>query len=214
MMRWLALFLCLFAGCSAGDWSVRAKGPVGIEDHFKGCATQMVFVPAEGLQKWVPDGFVVKEPGRVGVASFNCRYSQMEAGPVSFAMVVVMVEKPEKVFDPGLVDVYEVARITSGRKQREMLEALGYRIHERNEMFPHTAWALRDYELKGMHVRVWHQNVYTLMYFKEHTSSIGAVSNCKIPKGSLVHGIAGGGSCNGGTVQAASGVDFSVLIRI
>jgi hypothetical protein len=174
----------------------------------------MVFVPAEGLQKWVPNGFVVKEPGRAGVASFNCRYSEMEQGPVSFAMVAVMIEKPGKVFDPGLVDVYEVARITSGKKQKEMLAALGYRVEEGNEMFPHTAWALNDYELKGMHIRVWHKNVYTLMHFKEHTSSIGAVSNCKIHKGSLVHEIAGTSTCNGGTAQAASGVDFSVLIRI
>lgn len=213
-MRWLALFLCLFAGCSAGDWNVRARGPVGIEDHFKGCSTGMVFVPAEGLQKWVPEGFEVREPGRAGVASFNCRYSQMEAGPVSFAMVVVMIEKPEKVFDPGIVDVYEVARVTSGKKQKEMLRALGYRVEEHNQMFPHTAWALQKYDLKGMHVRVWHQDVYTLMYFKEHTSSIGALSNCKIPEGSLVREIAGRGDCSGGSVQTASGVDLSVLIRI
>jgi hypothetical protein len=113
-MRVIAAFLCLWlSGCSAKDWNVRARGAVGIEDHYKGCATKMVFVPAEGLQKWVPNGFVVKEPGRAGVASFNCRYSEMEQGPVSFAMVAVMIEKPGKVFDPGLVDVYEVARITS-----------------------------------------------------------------------------------------------------
>jgi hypothetical protein len=174
----------------------------------------MVFVPAEGLQKWVPEGFSVREPGRVGVASFNCRYSEMEQGPVSFAMVVVMIEKPGKVFDPGLVDVYEVARVTSGRKQREMLLALGYRVQEQNEMFPHTAWALQEYDLKGMHVRVWHRNVYTLMYFKEHTSSMGGLSNCRIPKGSLVGEIAGRSGCNGGSAQTASGVDFSVLIRI
>jgi len=214
-MKTFSVLLCLWlAGCSAKDWITRARGPVGIEDHYRGCATSMVFVPAEGLQEWVPDGFVVKEPGRVGVASFNCRYSQMEEGPVSFAMVVVMIEKPPKVFDPGLVDVYEVARITSGNRQKEMLAALGYRLHEQNEMFPHTAWALREYDLKGMHVRVWHEGVYTLMHFKEHASSIGAVSNCRIPKGSLVYEIAGTGTCNGGEVQTASGVDFSVLIRL
>jgi hypothetical protein len=138
----------------------------------------------------------------------------MEQGPVSFAMVVVMIEKPPEVFDPGLVDVYEVARVTSGKKQKEMLLALGYRVHEQNEMFPHTAWALQEYRLKGMHVRVWHKDVYTLMYFKEHTSSMGAVSNCRIREGSLVHEIAGGGGCSGGAVQSASGVDLSLLIRI
>ncbi len=176
----------------------------------------MVFVPAEveRLREWVPEGFRVREPARVGLASFNCRYSQLEQGPVSFGMVVVMVEKPEKVFDPGLVDVYEVARVTSGGKQREMLEALGYRVHEQNQMFPHTARALQAYDLKGMHVRVWHKNVYTLMYFKKHTSSIGALTNCRIAEGTLVYEIAGGSTCNGGTVQTASGVDFSVLIRI
>ncbi|MFC1654972.1 hypothetical protein ACFL2F_04115 [Myxococcota bacterium] len=157
---------------------------------------------------------MVKEPGRVGVASFKCRYSEMEQGEVSFSMVVVMVEKPEKVFDPGLVDVYEVARITSGKKQREMLSALGYRIGEKNEMFPYTSWALHVYELKGMHVRVWHRGIYTLMHFGEHSSSIGAVSNCSIGEGSLVHEIAGKSSCAGGTTQTAAGVDFSVLIRI
>ena len=201
-------------GCSAKDWVTRAGGAIGIEDHYRGCSTRMVFVPAEGLEKWVPEGYRVKEPGRAGVASFDCRYSQMEQGPVSFAMVVVMIEKPEKVFDPGLVDVYEVARVTSGKRQREMLLALGYRVREENEMFPHTAWALREYQLKGMHVRVWHRNVYTLLHFKEHTSSIGAVSNCKIDEGSLIFEIAGKSTCNGGTAQTASGVDFSVLIRI
>jgi hypothetical protein len=182
----------------------------------KGCSTEMVFVPAdvERLRKWVPEGFVVRKPGRVGVTSFNCRYSEIEQGPVSFGMVVVMVEKPVKVFDPGLVDVYEVARVTSGGKQREMLEALGYRVHEQNQMFPHTAWMLQAYDLKGMHVRVWHKNVYTLMYFSEHTSSIGALSDCRITKGTLVYEIAGGSTCSGGTVQTASGVDFSVLVRI
>jgi hypothetical protein len=213
-MRVIAAFLCVLTGCSAQGWIARAGGPVGIEDHFKGCSTRMVFVPAEGLEKWVPEGYRVKEPGRAGVAGFDCRYSQMEQGPVSFAMVVVMIEKPDKVFDPGLVDVYEVARVTSGKKHKEMLQALGYRIEKGNEMFPHTAWALRGYELKGMHVRVWHKNVYTLMHFKEHTSSIGAVSNCKIEEGSLIHEIAGTSVCSGGSAQTAAGVDFSVLIRI
>ena len=211
----MAVLSCFWLiGCAGKDWNVRARGAVGIEDHYKGCSTEMVFVAAEGLERWVPEGFRVKEPGRVGVASFNCRYSQMEEGPVSFAMVVVIIEKPPKVFDPGLVDVYEVARVTSGRKQKEMLAALGYRVHKKNEMFPHTAWALQEYQLKGMHVRVWHEDIYTLMYFKEHTSSMGAVSSCKIPEGSLVGEIAGGGGCGAGAVQRASGVDFSVLIRI
>ena len=102
----------------------------------------------------------------------------------------------------------------SNAGMKEMLSGLGYRIHEKSEMFPYTSWALHVYELKGMHVRVWHRGVYTLMHFGEHSSSIGAVSNCSIGEGSLVHEIAGKSSCEGGTAQTAASVDFSVLIRI
>lgn len=219
-MRVMAAFLGFLVGCSAAnngvDWKARAAGALGIEDWYRGCSSKMVFVPVEGerLSKWVPEGFVVKPPGRAGVASFNCRHSEMEAGPVSFAMVLVMVEKPGKVFDPGLIDVYEVARVTSGKKQKEMLSAFGYRIGEQNEMFPFTVQTLQGFELKGMHVRVWHRGVYTLMYFKEHTSSIGAVGGCAIREGSLLHEMAGKSSCGGAMGQVSKDVDFSVLIRL
>lgn len=211
-------------GCSAVkigmDWRARASGMLGIEDRYRGCSSKMVFVPVERerVSGWVPEGFVIKEPGQVGVASFNCRISAMETGPVSFAMVVIVVEEPKGVFDPGLLDVYEVARVTSGKKQKEMLSALGYRIEEQNEMFPFTVRAFRDFELKGMHVRVWHRVggdvVYTLMHFGEHTSSIGAVGGCAIREGTLLREMAGKSSCDGAMGQVSKDVDFSVLIRI
>jgi hypothetical protein len=212
---WFWLSACSAASTGV-DWRGRAAEMLGIEDHYKGCATRIVFVPVEAarLREWVPEGVVVREPGRAGVAGFDCRYSQMEEGPVSFSMVIVVVEKPDRVFDPGLLDVYEVARATSGKRHREMLEALGYRIEPGKQVFPFTAPALRDFDLKGMHVRVWHRGVYTLMYFKEHVSSIGAVGGCAIPEGTLLHRMTGGRSCDGATGQVAKGVDLSVLIRI
>ena len=95
---------------------------------------------------------------------------------------------------------------------------MGCRIEEQNEMFPFTVRAFQDFELKGMHVRVWHRVgddvVYTLMHFGEHTSSIGAVGGCAIREGTLLYEMAGKSSCDGAMGQVSEGVDFSVLIRI
>jgi hypothetical protein len=189
---------------------------LGIEDRYTGCSSRVVFVPVdrERLQGFLPEGYAAQEPGRAGVASFHCRHSQMEEGPVSFSMVVIVVEEPVKVFDPGLLDVYEVARIGPGKKHKEMLAALGYRIEDKNERFPFTVPVSRDFALKGMHVRVWHRGVYTLMHFGEHTSSIGAVRGCAIREGTLLFEMAGKGSCDGAVAQVSKDVDFSVLIRL